>query len=181
MSEEIGKEDSKQVLKDGSGPKDETYYKICNAVLRLQVEKGDLKWRVSDIAKYSGVTRSLIYYYFGKEKEVIYEEAVRFMLDFFLPSPDDVRVGIQARMMKIIGLLSEMPYMFVLYYLEKDQDSTVGELIREREEKVVQRIMKQLNVSRNEALRLYFMELGSVAYKKLNVEQCEEIFSDLKI
>ncbi len=171
--------DKDNLLPEGSGPKDETYYKICNAVLQLQVEKGDLKWRVSDIAKYSGVTRSLIYYYFGKEKEVIYEEAVRFMLDFFLPSPDDVSVGIRVRMERIIEHLSEMPYLFVLFYLEKDQPTKVGELIREREERVIKRIMDQHSITKNQALKLYFMELGSVAYKRLTVESSNEIFAEL--
>lgn len=171
-------EENQATNETGKGPKDETYYKICNAVLRLQVEKGHLQWRVSDIAKYSGVTRSLIYYYFGKEKEVIYEEAVRFMLDFFLPSPEDEAMGIKARMQNIIEKFRDMPYLFVLFYLEKDQDSRIGEIIREREEKVISRIMKQLNISKNEAMRLYFMELGSVAYKRLSVQDCDEIFKE---
>lgn len=51
--------------------KEEVYFKICNAVLKLEVVKGNLAQKISDISKESGVTRSLIYYYFGKEKEVI--------------------------------------------------------------------------------------------------------------
>ncbi|TNF29269.1 MAG: TetR family transcriptional regulator, partial [Deltaproteobacteria bacterium] len=43
--------------------------------------KGHLEWRLSDIAKDADVTRSLIYYYFGKEKDLILEEAFRYMID----------------------------------------------------------------------------------------------------
>ncbi len=160
--------------------KDETYFKICNAVLRLQIEKGHLKWKVSNIADYSGVTRSLIYYYFGKEKETIYEEAIRFMIDFFLPNIDDTSIGVKERMRDVIINAKEMPYLFMLFYLEKDRDTTIGGLIRDAEDKIVKRIADQYKLDKDEALKIYLIELGSVAYKRLNINDVDRIFSKFK-
>lgn len=168
---------SEEKSKEEKGKKDETYYKICNSVLKLQVGKGHLKWKVSDIANDSGVTRSLIYYYFGKEKEVIFEEAVRFMLDFFFPS--DMSLGVKERMEKILGHVKEMPYVVIIFYLEKDADTRIGELIRENEQKVIMRIMEQYSKSKEEALKLYLLELGAVMYKTFTEEDARKLFPEI--
>ncbi|MCB9025760.1 MAG: TetR/AcrR family transcriptional regulator [Bdellovibrionaceae bacterium] len=56
---------------------DENYWKILNAALELDVKKGHLKWTLSDLSRKSGITRSLIYYYFGRSKAKILNEAVK--------------------------------------------------------------------------------------------------------
>lgn len=57
--------------------KDETFWKVLNSAIELDYKKGHSKWTISDLARKSGITRSLIYYYFGKEKENIIGEAVK--------------------------------------------------------------------------------------------------------
>ena len=114
--------------------KEEVYFKICNAVLKLEVNKGHLAWTLSSVAKESTVTRSLIYYYFGKEKKVILEEAYRYMLEvLYNTGPDSKNLGIRDRMKMVLRNLKAMPYCFVLFFLEKDADTPVGELIRKHE------------------------------------------------
>ena len=44
---------------------------ILNEVLMAEVMKGHLKWKVADIARKLNVSRSLLYYHFGKSKEDI--------------------------------------------------------------------------------------------------------------
>ena len=70
------------MTEDGAGDKekpskDETFWKVLNAAIELDYKKGHGKWTISDLARKSEITRSLIYYYFGKEKENIIEEAVK--------------------------------------------------------------------------------------------------------
>ena len=43
--------------------KEKVYFAVCSAILKLEIEKGHLKWSITDISKVSEITRSLIYYY----------------------------------------------------------------------------------------------------------------------
>lgn len=130
-------------MSDNDRPKqDEIFYSICHSVLKLEVGKGHLKWTVSDISRESGVTRSLIYYYFGKEKEVILEEDYRYMLDTIFNLKREESLGIKDRMKLTLKRLQEMPYLFVLYYLKKNSDTQIGELIRTAEEQLMTNFKK---------------------------------------
>ncbi|MCB0357357.1 MAG: helix-turn-helix transcriptional regulator, partial [Bdellovibrionales bacterium] len=64
-------------MTDKKSKVDENYWKILNAALELDVKKGHLKWTVSDLSRKSGITRSLIYYYFGRSKSSILNEAIK--------------------------------------------------------------------------------------------------------
>lgn len=44
---------------------------ILIKVISLEVNKGHLKWKVSDLARLCDVSRSLVYYHFGKTKQEI--------------------------------------------------------------------------------------------------------------
>ena len=74
--------------------KDETYLKILQTVLRLEFQKGHLKWSISEISRISGVTRSLIYYYFGQKKEEIMEEAALFFAKRIFRVDEDPKTDI---------------------------------------------------------------------------------------
>ncbi|MGE4133269.1 MAG: TetR/AcrR family transcriptional regulator [Bdellovibrionales bacterium] len=54
---------------------------MLDAVVRLDVIKGHLRWSISDLARTSGVGRTLIYYYFGKSKGQLIEAAVKMIGD----------------------------------------------------------------------------------------------------
>jgi AcrR family transcriptional regulator len=54
---------------------------ILRSVLRLEVLKGHLKWKVSDLARYSGVSRPLIYYHFGNTKAAIIVTSIRYLAE----------------------------------------------------------------------------------------------------
>jgi AcrR family transcriptional regulator len=56
--------------------KDELYWKILNTAVALEAQKGHLKWTVTDLAKKSRISRTLIYYYFGKSKAGLIQEAI---------------------------------------------------------------------------------------------------------
>ncbi len=46
-------------------------FRILGLVLSYEVSKGHLKWKISDVSRKLGVSRSLIYYHFGNSKEDI--------------------------------------------------------------------------------------------------------------
>ena len=83
--------------------KDENYLKILDAVVRLEVVKGHLRWKMSDLSRMSGVQRTLVYYYFGKSKEVILKEALKTIGDeFFGLSAERLTMWREGRMKESI-------------------------------------------------------------------------------
>lgn len=63
---------------------------ILNLVLSYEVEKGHLKWKVSDVSRKLKVSRSLIYYHFGKSKESILDSCYVMMAEEFYGFKRDV-------------------------------------------------------------------------------------------
>jgi len=56
--------------------KDERFWNILNCALELDSKRGHLRWSMTELAKKSGESRTLIYYYFGKSKEDVLNAAV---------------------------------------------------------------------------------------------------------
>jgi AcrR family transcriptional regulator len=158
---------------------EETHHKILNAVTKLEVSKGHLKWKISDIAREADVTRSLIYYYLGKEKEVILEEAVKYMLDLIFNLFQDEPLRVKYRMKIALEQLREMPYLLVIYYLNRGQDNKIGGIIRDREQKLFG-LLKSLypQASYSEIMKLYLLELGVVVYQDVPEDFIDSIFPE---
>lgn len=146
--------------------KEEIYFAVCNAILKMEVANGHLKWTLSDISRESGITRSLIYYYFGKEKELVLEEAYKFVLAHFFDLERTKSMGIQDRIRIVLTDLKSMPYLFVLYYLEKNAGTTFGKLILEAEKLLLKSMKVEFpNMSDDEILGVYLKELGAIAFQ----------------
>ena len=157
--------------------KDELYYKICHAVLKLEMQKGRGLWTISDVAKVAQVTRPLIYYYFGKDKQVLLTESWKFMIEtmFYLSAKD--KLGIRARIKETISRINQMPYLFVLFFLEKSSGSEIGLLIKNAEEKLLKTLKKEYpQYGTEDILQMYVLELGAVAYRDLNELQVNSLF-----
>ncbi len=77
--------------------------RILDAVVRLEVIKGHLRWKMADLSRLSGVQRTLIYYYFGKSKEAILNEAMKTIGDeFFGLSQERLEMWKQGRIKESI-------------------------------------------------------------------------------
>lgn len=64
--------------------KKENIQAVLDACIQLEVTKGHLQWTFMDLSRVSGVTRSLIYYYFSDSKKTLLRKAVQQMADRFL-------------------------------------------------------------------------------------------------
>lgn len=159
--------------------KDEVYFAVCNTVLRMEIAKGHLKWTVSDISRFSGITRSLIYYYFDKDKEQILEESYKYMVNLFFSTNPSEAIGIRARMKKVLSDLQHMPYMFVHYFLEKNKDSKLGKIIKKGEEDLIDYLHRtNPEYSREDIFKIYLTELGAIAYQ-LPTDKVDGLFPDI--
>jgi hypothetical protein len=162
-----------------SNSKEQVYFNICNAVLKLEVAKGHLKWTVSDASRHSDVTRSLIYYYFGKDKETIVEEAYRYMLELIFNTERKVSLGLKDRLKEVLKKLEVMPYIFVLLYLQKGKETKIGTMIRAAEATLLKNFKEDFpSLSEDEIFKIYLLELGCVAYG-LEPDQVGKVFSQI--
>lgn len=158
--------------------KEEVFFKICNSVLKKEVEKGHLQWTISDVARDAEVTRSLVYYYFGKEKEKVFTEAWKYMVSiFFQFSAEGKSTPINLRMKGILESMKKMPYLFILFFLQKANNTEIAQEIASAEEQLLSVFQEEYpSYSKKQILRLYLMELGAIAYN-LDPDQAVEVFN----
>ena len=156
--------------------KEQVFFAICNSVLKLEVTKGHLRWRPSDVASDAKITRSLIYYYFGKDKEALLEESLRYMITLFFVRPPDVRL--RERVKQILDRTKAMPWLFILFVIEKGRDTKLSRLIKDAEAKLIEDMEKRRPaLSKTEILGIYLLELGCLAYGDVSQAQMDELFS----
>ncbi len=56
---------------------------VLKSVIALDMSKGHLKWKVTDLARLSNVSRPLIYYHFGKTKKEILARSIDVIAEEF--------------------------------------------------------------------------------------------------
>lgn len=159
--------------------KDLLYIQVCSTVLSLEYEKGHLNWTFSDVSRKSGVTRTLIYYYFGKEREIVLNEAFRFMAMYLFNTGFGHKTGsVKERLKKILSTLETQPFLFHLYYQKKNEESEVGELLRKSEATLLE-YLHTLHpaMTKDQVLKLYLLELGALAYR-LQPSQVDRLFKN---
>lgn len=156
--------------------KDEIYFAVCNAILKLEFENGHLKWTFAEVARHSKITRSLIYYYFGKNKDVVLQEAYKFIIDrFFVSRPTSGTLA--ERIIRVIKDLQSMPYLHVLYYLQKNAKTDFARMIQEGEALLLKSLAQEFpNLSPNEILEIYLKELGAITFH-LDENKARQIFA----
>ncbi len=158
--------------------KEEVYHKICHAVLHLEIAKGNLKWSLSDISREADVTRSLIYYYFGKEKETILEEAFKYVSEVMFNTDQSQRLGIVNRMKFVLERVREMPYIFVLFFLRKRDGGELSDIIQKAEDHLLFILDRDFpELSKDEVRKLYLLELGAIA-TNMSDEETEKVFQE---
>lgn len=157
--------------------KDDLYIRVCSTVLELDYNQGRLNWTFSQVSRKSGVTRTLIYYYFGKEKEIVLNEAYRFMAVYLFNTGVGEKSGsVKTRLKKVLGTLETKPFLFHLYYQKKSEDSEVGEFIRHSELQLLNYLHSiHPGLSKMQVLKLYLLELGAISFR-LSPAQVDKVF-----
>lgn len=157
--------------------KDQVYFKICHTVLKFEVKKGHLKWSISEVSRSSGVTRSLIYYYFGKEKKQILNESARFMVDFMFNKELEEPLGIAKGLRVVLDRLEKMPFLLHFFIQHKNANNEFGEIIRQAENWLLDVLQKyNPDLNKNEILKIYLLELGLMLYGRCDTEQLDYYF-----
>lgn len=125
--------------------KNEIYWKILNAAIALDIKKGHLKWSITDIAAISKISRTLIYYYFGKSKENILLEAIKLfgqeLSGHTVARTESWATGdLASTFCASRKLLAQVPCIRIFYFLRRDESTLLGNAILDFEKSFKQKI-----------------------------------------
>lgn len=132
-------------VKAGRKKRGETFWQVLNAALELDFRKGHMKWTMSELSRKSRITRSLIYYHFGRSKISILEEAVRMIGEEFMGLSaarlEMWRRGRMADSMKAArGLARTSPHVGQFYLTHRDRPTEIGEALRRLEREYIKKL-----------------------------------------
>lgn len=118
--------------------KDKVYWRILNAAILLDIRWGHLKWSITQLASSAKVTRSLIYYYFGRSKSDILLHAVKLIgLEFAGVTEKRLSFWAEGKFADSFNnsrkMLAQTPALIPFYDINRDRDTEIGALIRGHE------------------------------------------------
>ncbi len=125
--------------------KDHNYWILLNNAIELDIKKGHLKWTLSDLSRKSDITRSLIYYYFGKDKQIILKEAIKIIGEKFVGiNPERMQMWKEGRLseslMQARSFSEKAPYLPIFIMVNRHKDNMIGEAMRQQEQEFVNKL-----------------------------------------
>lgn len=144
--------------------RDQTFWKVLNAALDLDFRKGHLKWTMSELSRRSGITRSLIYYHFGRSKLAILQEAVRVIGEQVIGvDPERIEQWRSGNWKEAVlqsrQLMTSSPSLLNFYLLHRERPTEIGEALRRLEagyQKKLRSLFPHLTDSAHTALYAFF-------------------------
>ncbi len=120
--------------------KEDSFLAIFEAVVQLEVTRGPGRWKLTDLARISKVTRPLIYYYFGKSKTDIVMTAVEYLgEEYFGISEHRLKMWDEGRLVETVlisrHLNQKAPYGLLFYMTRRTHDNDIGKKLREYEKR----------------------------------------------
>lgn len=159
--------------------KEEVFSRVFRAAMSLDFRKGHQRWTLSEVSRISGVTRTLIYYYFGRSREDLLLEAVKSLgTEFFGLSPERLNLWRAGKVGESINksrqFMQEHPDLAAFYILHRNRPTSIGEAFRDLERKHFQKLKQHFphsTESENRARKA--MIIGLALASGLNSEDVE--------
>jgi len=134
-----------EAQREKASSKDEVFWKILNTAILLDFRKGHQQWTLSELSRSSGITRSLIYYYFGKSRAEILEEAVKVLgEEFFGLTPEKLTLWAKGKISDSVLLtrkaMESSPPLGAFYFVHRTRSTTIGASIRRLENQYFKKI-----------------------------------------
>jgi AcrR family transcriptional regulator len=144
--------------------KDELFWRVFDSVIRLECTRGHLKWKMTDLSRMSGVTRTLIYYYFGKSKIELVQSAIKVIGgEFFGLDPSVHSSWERGDFLRSIELTRQLfrkaPYTGVFYLTQRQPGAVFQAEILDLERRYLQRLARFYPRASEEKLHLLFAAL----------------------
>ena len=156
--------------------KDETFWAVLNTAIQLEFVRGHQRWTMSELSRASKVTRSLIYYYFGKSKESLLLEAVKIVgEELFGLTPGRLELwqkgDIGESVLQSRRLLERSPYIGSFYMVHREAETGIGEALRALEREYKQKLKRFFgNAPEPHRDALFALLLGLVLTPRLSDE-----------
>ncbi len=148
--------------------KDDTFWKVLNTAIVLDFNRGHLRWTMSELSRASEITRSLVYYYFGKSKEGILKEAIKLVGEEFF-GLNSSRLGLweQGNIAKSVMATREFtrksPQVMAFYMVRRTAQSEIGETLRQLENEYLGKIRSYFpGIDEDGVQAIYGLFLGLV-------------------
>lgn len=109
--------------------KEQLITKVSRVIMQLEIQKGPLKWSVSEVSRESQITRSLIYYHFGRKKNELLLISLENMMEVLFSYKNE-NLKEEERLKRALSHLRENPEPFILWYLYRLQENEFGNFIR---------------------------------------------------
>lgn len=154
--------------------KQDIYWAVLDCVIRLDVQRGHMAWKITDISRYSQISRPLIYYYFGKSKESIMKTAIEFLgEEYFGLSEERLNLWKSGKVVESVlrsrVLCQKAPYVHLFYMFRRNMESVVGETLRQYEDRYRKKIQEYCpNLSKDSAEALSAVLFGLVAMPEIS-------------
>jgi AcrR family transcriptional regulator len=164
---------SKSSSSNPASSKDELFWKILDSAIRLECTRGHLKWKMTDLSRASGVTRSLIYYYFGQSKVALLKAAIQIIgEEFFGLDAYRHQLWEQGRVAESLRLTRELfkraPYVGIFYQTQRQPGAVFYNEMIDLERRYIERLVRNKpELSRDEVLLLFATLFGLVTLHDL--------------
>ena len=127
--------------------KDQVRARVLQAVIAAEVSKGSLKWKVSDIARFTKVSRPLIYYHFGKTKKDILAECLNVVAEDYYGLSSErsdslLPETILESLLRTRDMFLKNPSLVVFYQRARMQDSAAGRQLIDIEKRYQAKLKK---------------------------------------
>ncbi len=116
-------------------------------IIRLEILFGHLKWKITHLARGRLASRSRIYELMGPNKSTMVVNALSVLLNELynlggLENPSSGKQSDYRALMKSRKMVLGGPELLAFYFCHRNGDNEIGNLIREREKKVTERVAK---------------------------------------
>ncbi|MGZ3772180.1 MAG: TetR/AcrR family transcriptional regulator [Pseudobdellovibrionaceae bacterium] len=159
--------------------KNQTLWQILNGAILLDMQNGHLNWSFSELARTSSISRTTIYYYFGKTKIYLLQQAVDiFSRELSGDTHQRLEAWKNGRIVETLiesrMLVKNCPDLPSFYFFHRLKDTEIGKTIRNKENNFKKKILKFLpHISRHEVDSVFSVMLGIIFTAELSDENIQ--------
>lgn len=150
-------------------------FHVSACILVLEMRKGHLSWKVTELVKKTGLSRALIYQYFGSNKQKMLKDAVRIFVDHFYGF-DEESLTFSAMVGKARQHIIDYPDAALFYQKVRMGDSELSTDFQDVELRFRKKLAKKLpNFTEHQILVIHTCIHGMVTAPFLSVEDSIKI------
>ncbi|MCO5141604.1 MAG: hypothetical protein M9962_00780 [Oligoflexia bacterium] len=154
----------------------QTQLKISEAILGLEIKKGHLNWKITEVTKKTGLSRPIIYRYFGSNKNKMLSSAIEIFCYDFYGLVEHENLSFSSRLIKAKKKLQENIDPALFYLKWRATTSPLNEAFKKVEAKFQKKLKEQNpNLTQIELLALHTIIHGIVTAPFIEQEEAIQL------